>query len=90
VALPKREGAVTLGTCNVLRVVGRVTPCRVPHPTDRRSSVLELTDAGRDALSRSRSEVSAGLEEFFSKVPARDVEEFGRILADPRSVLSEE
>jgi DNA-binding MarR family transcriptional regulator len=57
---------------------------RVPNPDDRRSSVLELTDAGRDALSRSRSLVTGGVREFLSTLPADDVEAFGRILAELR------
>lgn len=62
---------------------------RVPNPDDRRSSVLELTDIGRDTLSRSRSVVDQGLRRFFAVLDEDRVEEFGRVLADLRSAPTE-
>ena len=35
---------------------------RHPDPSDRRATVLELTDAGREAMERNREIIDAGLE----------------------------
>jgi DNA-binding MarR family transcriptional regulator len=63
---------------------------RTPNPADRRSSVLDLTDAGRDALARARPRVGEGLREFLAALPDDRVEEFGRTLAELRSALTKE
>lgn len=52
---------------------------RTPHPEDRRSKLVELTDAGRDAAARA----DAILDEppaALCDVPAEDLEAFLRVL----------
>jgi DNA-binding MarR family transcriptional regulator len=60
---------------------------RSTDPTDRRASILELTDEGRIVLERTRS---ARRERFYSVLaewPESDRTEFGRLLEQFNSSL---
>jgi MarR family transcriptional regulator, organic hydroperoxide resistance regulator len=55
---------------------------RLPNPTDRRSSVLELTDAGRSLLALAGEVFEEELQHWLgSAVPERTLRQFGSTLA---------
>ena len=53
---------------------------RRPDPTDRRASLLDLTDQGRQVLTETRSRRRAWLEAALGDWDEHDHEEFGRLL----------
>jgi MarR family transcriptional regulator, organic hydroperoxide resistance regulator len=55
---------------------------RLPNPADRRSSVLELTDAGRSVLAEAADAFDEELQHWLgSAVPERTLRQFGSTLA---------
>jgi DNA-binding MarR family transcriptional regulator len=53
---------------------------RTTDPTDRRASILDLTEVGRDALERTRKHRRDRLRQVLSDWEAADREEFARLL----------
>ena len=53
---------------------------RRPDPTDRRASLLDLTDQGRQVLTETRSRRREWLEAALGDWDEQDHEEFGRLL----------
>ncbi len=53
---------------------------RRPDPTDRRASLLDLTDQGRQVLTETRSRRRAWLQAALGDWDEHDHEEFGRLL----------
>jgi len=49
---------------------------RTPHPTDRRATLVTLTNRGRAALDRLHTEYQQGAIELFAGIPGRDLEIF--------------
>lgn len=54
---------------------------RRTDPSDRRASILDLTDAGRKALDQTRDYRRARLQQALSDWPDQDREDFARLLA---------
>jgi DNA-binding MarR family transcriptional regulator len=54
---------------------------RTTDPSDRRASILALTDEGREALERTRDHRRERLNAVLENWPDPDREEFGRLLA---------
>ncbi|MEU6388109.1 MarR family winged helix-turn-helix transcriptional regulator [Streptomyces sp. NPDC046939] len=81
--------AITVGAVSkaVDRLVAAGWCTRVPHPQDRRSSVLELTPEGREALTAARPVVAATLTSLTEGIPADDLERLASTLATLRANL---
>jgi DNA-binding MarR family transcriptional regulator len=63
---------------------------RRPNPNDRRSSVIELTPAGRRVLARATKTFEAELEQRIgAALPARSLQQFGVTLAKLRDVAQD-
>ncbi len=88
VAGPVRMGelASTLGvaprsiTSMVDDLVGFGLVSRVPDPEDRRATLVELTRAGRDLLVKAERSRTLVLEEMFSSLSTRQIEELRKLL----------
>ncbi|MCI2958111.1 MarR family transcriptional regulator [Agromyces atrinae] len=77
------ELTITVGAAS--KIVDRLTRDglteRLPHPTDRRSSLLGLTDAGRSALEVGRASMTATLRDRLETITtAERLEELTRTL----------
>jgi MarR family transcriptional regulator, multiple antibiotic resistance protein MarR len=80
-------GAVSKGV-DRLEAAGRVR--RVPHPTNRRSSVLTLTDAGRALLEAAVPTFGAVLEaRLAASLPAHSLEMLDAALAQLRGAIED-
>jgi DNA-binding MarR family transcriptional regulator len=55
---------------------------RQSDPRDRRASILDLTDSGRQVLEQTRSHRRAKLRQALSDWPADDLADFARLLQD--------
>jgi DNA-binding MarR family transcriptional regulator len=55
---------------------------RQADPTDRRASILDLTDTGRQVLEQTRKHRRAVLQQVISDWPQADLDEFGRLLKE--------
>jgi DNA-binding MarR family transcriptional regulator len=55
---------------------------RKSDPSDRRASILDLSDAGRDVLDRTRSHRRAKLQEALAGWSEKDVKDFARLLRE--------
>jgi DNA-binding MarR family transcriptional regulator len=55
---------------------------RRTDPSDRRASILDLTDAGRQVLDRTRNHRRARLQEALHDWPEPDLADFGRLLKE--------
>jgi DNA-binding MarR family transcriptional regulator len=55
---------------------------RQADPTDRRASILDLTDTGRQVLEQTRKHRRAVLQQVLSDWPQADLDEFGRLLKE--------
>lgn len=53
---------------------------RVPHPRDRRATLVVLTEAGRELYAQLREERQRSSHDFFAVLDAQDQTELGRIL----------
>jgi len=62
-----------------LEAAGHVV--RTANPQDRRSSVLQATEAGLELLDRAGVDIEQVLAERFGAVPAADLAELDRVLA---------
>ena len=87
-----RTGSLPLGKmgerlmvhpASVTNIVDRLTAQglvrRVPHPTDRRTILAEITDAGR-ALVKEATDAVVAIDLGMAGVPERDLAALGRIL----------
>ncbi|WP_432842911.1 MarR family winged helix-turn-helix transcriptional regulator [Dactylosporangium sp. CA-092794] len=112
----RQAGAVSLGSLEVLRVVGRTPACRVndiadalsitiggasqavdrlaarelcarrPNPGDRRSSIVELTPAGAEALATAQAVFDADLLVWFGPAaPGSALRNLARTLSTLRT-----
>lgn len=70
-------------TSSVNRLEAAGLACRVPHPTDGRTRLLELTDAGRNTLEKARTQLNAQLFDA-SGIEPQETTEIFRILANLR------
>lgn len=70
-------------TSSVNRLEAAGLACRVPHPTDGRTRLLELTDAGRNTLEKARTQLNAQLFDA-SGIEPQEATEIFRILANLR------
>lgn len=66
------------GLVDALEADGWVT--RVPHPTDRRATVVSLTEAGKEAVTAMDGDRLDWAEELFAAVPEDDLAAFVRVL----------
>ena len=65
------------------RLEGQGLVRRVPHPTDRRTTLVELTDDGREAAGKATEELNASV--FAAPgLPPPDVEQLVGVLTDLR------
>jgi len=55
---------------------------RRTDPTDRRASILDLTDTGRGVLDRTRTHRRARLQDALHDWPDADLTDFGRLLKE--------
>jgi DNA-binding MarR family transcriptional regulator len=55
---------------------------RTTDPTDRRASILDLTQTGRDILDRTRSHRRSKLQAALSDWSDADLDDFGRLLKE--------
>lgn len=55
---------------------------REPDPSDRRARLLSLTPAGREVRDSARAEIRAKEERLLARVPARERENFLRVLRE--------
>jgi len=62
---------------------------RHPDPQDRRASILDLTEEGREVLERTRSFRRKRLEEVLADWPRVDREEFGRLLTQMNTSITD-
>lgn len=53
---------------------------RVPHPTDRRATIIELTDTGRETVHNQFEEHAGRAAEVFGRLDERDQRELLRLL----------
>ena len=53
---------------------------RVPHPNDRRATLVVITDAGQQVFEQLRDERKSSSEEFFAVLDEADQQELSRIL----------
>ncbi|MEY9873883.1 DNA-binding MarR family transcriptional regulator [Streptacidiphilus sp. MAP12-33] len=83
------EVAITVGA--VSKAVDRLVAAgwceRVPHPEDRRSSVLRLTPEGRTRLTAARPLVEAELAALTATVPPDDLARVAATLSGLRATL---
>ncbi|MEY9930006.1 DNA-binding MarR family transcriptional regulator [Catenulispora sp. GP43] len=81
--------AITVGAVSkaVDRVVAAGWCVRVPHPQDRRSSVLRLTPEGEKTLAACRPVVEHELAALTATVPEADLARMGATLAALRATL---
>jgi MarR family transcriptional regulator, organic hydroperoxide resistance regulator len=77
----------TGGTSKIVDAIEASGYCRRrPNPSDRRSSVIELTPAGRRLLTRATKTFEAELESRLgAALPARSLQQFGVTLATLRA-----
>jgi DNA-binding MarR family transcriptional regulator len=86
---PQRLGALATGfgldpstiTRQVQSLEQADLATRTTDPSDRRASILALTDEGRAALERTREHRRERLNAVLESLPDMDREEFGRLLA---------
>lgn len=83
------ELAITVGAVSkaVDRLVAAGRCERVPHPQDRRSSVLRLTPEGAKTLAASRPVVERTLASLTEGIPAADLKHLAAALATLRAAL---
>lgn len=62
---------------------------RRPHPTDRRATVIELTDRGAERMSGMYEEHRAAVAELFEELPEEDRRELIRLLGTLGEALRE-
>jgi MarR family transcriptional regulator, organic hydroperoxide resistance regulator len=79
-------GALSLTTGGTSKIVDALEASgycrRRPNPSDRRSSVIELTSAGRRVLARATKTFESELEDRLgAALPGRSLQEFGATLA---------
>ena len=55
---------------------------RTTDPSDRRASILDLTDTGREVLDSTRTRRRAKLQQALSDWPESDLTDFGRLLKE--------
>jgi DNA-binding MarR family transcriptional regulator len=55
---------------------------RTTDPSDRRASILDLTENGRDVLERTRAHRRGKLQEALSDWPQVDLDDFARLLKE--------
>lgn len=55
---------------------------RTTDPTDRRASILDLTDVGREVFERTRATRREKLQSAFAEWRVEDVRQFSRLLTD--------
>jgi len=60
---------------------------RLPHPTDRRATVVELTPAGREAVERCFGPFVEALSGLFNELPEADRRELVRLLEAVSTLL---
>ena len=60
---------------------------RKSHPTDRRATLIELTDRGEESAGRLFEEHRAAVAEVFEPLPETDREELIRLLGQVRKAL---
>jgi len=77
-----RETLVTSGTMTnrVDRLVERGLVTRQDHPNDRRGVLVELTDAGRDAVDAALAELIAAERQIMAALDAADHDQLTRSL----------
>jgi len=63
---------------------------RKPHPTDRRATVIEMTDKGELAMDRIYDEHRAAVAELFADLNEEDREDLMRMLGVLREALRRE
>ena len=59
---------------------GRALVTRVPHPKDRRATLVVLTDAGRELFQELQAQRQRSSEEFFAVLDEADRQELSRLL----------
>ncbi|MEY9888029.1 DNA-binding MarR family transcriptional regulator [Catenulispora sp. MAP5-51] len=81
--------AITVGAVSkaVDRLVAAGWVVRIPHPQDRRSSVLRLTPEGEKTLSACRPIVEDELAALTASVPKADLAKVGATMAALRATL---
>jgi DNA-binding MarR family transcriptional regulator len=77
-----RETLVTSGTMTnrVDRLVERALVTRQDHPNDRRGVLVELTDAGRDAVDAALAELIAAERQIMAELDVADHDQLTRSL----------
>ncbi|HEY6582164.1 MAG TPA: MarR family transcriptional regulator, partial [Rubrobacter sp.] len=63
---------------------------RKPHPTDRRATVIEMTDRGALTMDRAYDEHRIAVAELFAGLDGEDREELTRMLGVLRDALRRE
>lgn len=63
---------------------------RKPHPTDRRATVIEMTDRGEETMDRVYDEHRAAVAELFADLDEKDRSELMRMLGVLRETLRRE
>ena len=63
---------------------------RKPHPTDRRATVIEMTDRGKETMDRVYDEHRAAVAELFADLDEKDRSELMRMLGVLRETLRRE
>ena len=63
---------------------------RRDHPTDRRATLIELTDRGRESTGRLFEEHRAAMAQIFEALPEEDRQEMIRLMSRIREALQNE
>ncbi len=63
---------------------------RMPHPTDRRATIIELTGLGMERTESTYNGYRAGVAELFTALSAEEQQELIRLLASLREALRRE
>ncbi len=64
--------------------------CRRPHPTDRRATVIEMTDRGVRTMDRMYDEHRSEVAGLFRDLSEKDRRELARLLGSLRQALQQE
>jgi DNA-binding MarR family transcriptional regulator len=76
-------------SAGVASLVQRGWAAKQPHPTDARSSLVSLTDAGRTVLVRARRERAEVVADRFRADPAHDLADLATAVAVLRGLLDQ-
>ncbi len=63
---------------------------RKPHPTDRRATIIEMTDRGERTMDRAYDEHRAAIAELFAGLDEENRRQLTRMLGDLREALRRE